>query len=579
MSLAVPANQSARQSSPSQTRLALMTANLDGRTNLSRRLRGEIMKIGLLCGALIALGVYAADFVVHGLMAKPDLNGLIFVTFLVALGIAINNILTLKHDKLAIDSLKTDFAVNNRPTIDVTRTPAKVFKRPKLLGFGYRLVTEQLLSGTQRHLTTETVSLLVKDVDQRISDAKAAMGYFGGLLVFLGLLGAFIGLMKTVGSVGDLIGSMNISSGDSSQFGRLIEDMKKPLNGMATGFSSSLFGLLFSMSIGLVDRFMASAMKAVRNEFEACLMNLAQLEAVADEKRPVRSAAEGSAVEASTLAPGLGLSEPQFNKLLASLHRSEHHNARTNEHLAALTATVHALATTLHESRRREERAPATDDMRTLATAQAKLADSISSLQQAFIEGQERVAEAVERSGALQAQAVDIVGAVSFADESAHVSAQDRSSETATGARALLDRLSMALFHRPHTDGSGDRHRQLEQAVLATQQLSRQVLHRLDVARKDESRVVLAAGKAQRQLLDSLEQLTDRIDQLLKGGELMPRERLDAMAQALHEATAHMEVGLGRLEAQVQAGREEAAHAQRAARAQGGGRPSPAGGA
>jgi hypothetical protein len=103
--------------------------------------------------------------------------------------------------------------------------------------------------------------------------------YFSGLMVFLGLLGAFMGLMKTVHSVSDLIGGMDLSGGSGTDgMAKMIEGMKAPLNGMSVGFSSSLFGLMTSMVLGALERCMTSAMKALRNEFEHWLSNLADLE-------------------------------------------------------------------------------------------------------------------------------------------------------------------------------------------------------------------------------------------------------------------------------------------------------------
>ncbi|MCI1757365.1 MAG: hypothetical protein LKM31_17220 [Sphingobium sp.] len=85
------------------------------------------------------------------------------------------------------------------------------------------------------------------------------MIYFSGLMVFLGLLGAFMGLMKTVHSVSELIGSMDLNGKElHGRFGKMIEGMKAPLNGMSVGFSSSFFGLMTSMVLGALERFMTS---------------------------------------------------------------------------------------------------------------------------------------------------------------------------------------------------------------------------------------------------------------------------------------------------------------------------------
>jgi len=149
------------------------------------------------------------------------------------------------------------------------------------------MITEELAKQDTLQISNSTVQLLLHDVDQRISDRKATIMYFSGLMVFLGLLGAFMGLMKTVHSVGELIGSMDVSgNAGTDSFGKLIEGMKGPLNGMSVGFSSSLFGLMTSMALGALERFMTSAMKSLRNEFEHWLSNVAALEGGQNETAP-----------------------------------------------------------------------------------------------------------------------------------------------------------------------------------------------------------------------------------------------------------------------------------------------------
>jgi hypothetical protein len=65
-----------------------------------------------------------------------------------------------------------------------------------------------------------------------------------GLLIFLGLLGTFWGLLLTVGAISDVIGGMSVGSGDiNALFDQLKGGLVRPLRGMGTAFSSSMFGL------------------------------------------------------------------------------------------------------------------------------------------------------------------------------------------------------------------------------------------------------------------------------------------------------------------------------------------------
>lgn len=246
---------------------------------MEKKLRAELIKMTVIMAVLIGLGIYAHEFVIDGIKAKMALNLSIFAIFAVAAGIAFRNVLSLRNEVVALHALQVDYGERAKRPRDPYAKPAIVFREPELLGQGYRLIAEEL--GKQDHLEigADTVQTLLHDVDQRINDRKSTILYFSGLMVFLGLLGAFMGLMKTVHSVSDLIGAMDLSgSAGADSFGKMIEGMKAPLNGMSVGFSSSLFGLMTSMVLGALERCMTSAMKTLRNEFEHWLSNLAQLE-------------------------------------------------------------------------------------------------------------------------------------------------------------------------------------------------------------------------------------------------------------------------------------------------------------
>ena len=62
-------------------------------------------------------------------------------------------------------------------------------------------------------------------------------GYISGTLVFVGLFGTFWGLLTAISSLGDLSAI----------------DLSRPLSGMATSLSTSLFGLLGSLVLGFLQ--------------------------------------------------------------------------------------------------------------------------------------------------------------------------------------------------------------------------------------------------------------------------------------------------------------------------------------
>ena len=310
-----------------------------GSNAMEKKLRSELLKMTAIMVVLIGLGIYAHEFVIDGVKAKLALNLSIFAIFGVAAGIAFRNVISLRNEVVALHALQVDYGERAKRPRDPYARPAVVFHEPELLGQGYRLIAEELGKQDNLEIGADTVQTLLHDVDQRINDRKSTILYFSGLMVFLGLLGAFMGLMKTVHSVSDLIGAMDVSgSAGPDSFGKMIEGMKAPLNGMSVGFSSSLFGLMTSMVLGALERCMTSAMKTLRNEFEHWLSNLAQLESGQGESASspsrdfgsVRRAIEAGAAELADLRGAIvGLA----------------HGAKANQaEIAGLTGAVGGLA-------------------------------------------------------------------------------------------------------------------------------------------------------------------------------------------------------------------------------------------
>ncbi len=310
-----------------------------GPTAMEKKLRAELIKMTVIMTVLVGLGIYAHEFVIDGIKAKMALNLSIFAIFGVAAGIAFRNVLSLRNEVVALRALQVDYGERAKRPRDPYAQPAVVFHEPELLGQGYRLIAEEL--GKQDHLeiSADTVQTLLHDVDQRINDRKSTILYFSGLMVFLGLLGAFMGLMKTVHSVSDLIGAMDLSgSAGADSFGKMIEGMKAPLNGMSVGFSSSLFGLMTSMVLGALERCMTSAMKTLRNEFEHWLSNLAQLESGQGETAASPSRDFGSvrrAIEAGAA---------ELAELRAAIIGLTHDAEASKAEIAGLTGAVGGLA-------------------------------------------------------------------------------------------------------------------------------------------------------------------------------------------------------------------------------------------
>ncbi len=90
----------------------------------------------------------------------------------------------------------------------------------------------------------------------RLNRRNALPQYLTGLLVGMGLLGTFIGLLATLNDISTLISSFaDLDMNNASPilvFRTMIERMKAPMQSMGIAFSASMFGLLGSITLGLM---------------------------------------------------------------------------------------------------------------------------------------------------------------------------------------------------------------------------------------------------------------------------------------------------------------------------------------
>ncbi|RMF44569.1 MAG: hypothetical protein D6751_08850 [Deltaproteobacteria bacterium] len=112
--------------------------------------------------------------------------------------------------------------------------------------------------------------------------------YLTGLLVAMGLLGTFIGLLATLADISVLIGSfadIDMQHTEPIQvFRMMIERLKAPMSSMGIAFSTSMFGLLGSIVIGLmmlgIRRLQGDIMSTLASELARHIENALSFEAV-----------------------------------------------------------------------------------------------------------------------------------------------------------------------------------------------------------------------------------------------------------------------------------------------------------
>ena len=260
--------------------------------------------VNIILAALIAtaaVAVLLGDTLTRTFLYNPWLNGVIALVFAIGVAYAIARIWRLRPEIRWIEAFRTQ-----QPGFSTVEPP-------RLLAPLATLLTEQERRGHSQ-LTTMSVRYLLDSVQSRLDEQRDNARYLTGLMIFLGLLGTFWGLLQTIGSVADVIAGLSLQDDTVATFTELQEGLARPLDGMGTAFSSSLFGLAGSLVLGFLDLQANRAQTNFFDELEEWLSGLTRL-----------SNAGGGAVETVD-----GGSRPMPTYVQALLERT----AETTEELA-----------------------------------------------------------------------------------------------------------------------------------------------------------------------------------------------------------------------------------------------------
>jgi hypothetical protein len=130
----------------------------------------------------------------------------------------------------------------------------------------------------QIRLSATAGRALLDGIANRLDERRELARYLIGLLIFLGLLGTFWGLLQTIGSVAAAISNLHVTVGDPLQmFAMLQGSIQGPLQGMATAFGASLFGLSGSLVLGFLELQASQAQGRFHIELEEWLARATSL--------------------------------------------------------------------------------------------------------------------------------------------------------------------------------------------------------------------------------------------------------------------------------------------------------------
>jgi hypothetical protein len=186
-------------------------------------------------------------------------------------------------------------------------------------------------------LSAMSMRSLLDGIQSRIEESHEISRYLIGLLVFLGLLGTFWGLLDTVNAVGATIADLSGSSADPvAMFEQLQSGLARPLSGMGTAFSSSLFGLAGSLVLGFLELQAGQAHNRFLNELEEWLSSVTRLSSMG-------AVGEGEASVPAFIQALLEKTADSLDQLHHTISRGEGERNTVNQNLLALTESLSTL--------------------------------------------------------------------------------------------------------------------------------------------------------------------------------------------------------------------------------------------
>ncbi len=225
--------------------------------------------LAFLLAVLVVAGLLAPALIT-AFSSNPLLNLLIAAVLLIGIGWNLAQVVRLTPE------------VHWLETFQKQRAQLAALPAPRLLAPMASMLAVRQAKGRDGQdrftISAPAMRSLLDGLSSRLDEGRELSRYMTGLLIFLGLLGTFWGLLLTVGAVSDVIAGMSVGSGDlNALFDQLKSGLGRPLKGMGTAFSSSMFGLAGALVLGFLDLTAGQAQNRFFNELEEWLAGLTRL--------------------------------------------------------------------------------------------------------------------------------------------------------------------------------------------------------------------------------------------------------------------------------------------------------------
>ena len=282
-----------------------------------------LIRMSIFTALVVVLAFALLKPLQHAFSANIPLNGLILLVLVLGIIYNFRQVIRLYPEVAWIESFRRP-----APALSIPRPPKLLAPMATMLG-----ERKDSLS-----LSTMAMRSLLDGIAARLDEGRDLSRYTIGLLIFLGLLGTFWGLLTTVGSITDVINGLSVVGGDiSNVFANLKEGLVKPLSGMGTAFSTSLFGLAGSLALGFLDLQASQAQNRFYNELEDWLSGLTRLSSGA-------LPGDGDQSVPAYVQALLEQTAESLENLQRTLARGEERNIAGNNALISLTEKLGVLA-------------------------------------------------------------------------------------------------------------------------------------------------------------------------------------------------------------------------------------------
>jgi len=294
-----------------------------------------LIRMAIFLAAVLAVAAVLSPVLLTAYANNPVLNSLILIVLLIGIAWNLRQVLRLSPEVAWMETYQKD--------------PSRLrsLPAPRLLAsMANMLAGREAQSRTELArftLSASAMRSLLDGIASRLDESRELSRYMTGLLIFLGLLGTFWGLLKTVGAVSDVIGTMSVGSGDlNALFEQLKSGLARPLAGMGTAFSASMFGLSGALVLGFLDLTAGQAQNRFFNELEEWLAGLTRLSS------GVLAEGEGSVpIYVQAL---LEQTAENMENLQRILQRGEDGRAQASQAVLALSEHIAKLADTMRTS-------------------------------------------------------------------------------------------------------------------------------------------------------------------------------------------------------------------------------------